>query len=52
LSEVQDNLKTDLAFVERESIVGGESRQPRESVDVGETSGNKASVSAFQHVGG
>jgi hypothetical protein len=39
-------------FVKRESIVVERSRQPRESVDVGEISGNKATSSTFQHVGG
>jgi hypothetical protein len=41
-----------LRFVKRESIVAGESRQPRESVEVGETGGDKATSSALQHVGG
>jgi hypothetical protein len=42
----------ELRLVETKSIVVGKPRQPRESVDVGETSGNKAKHGALQHVGG
>jgi len=38
--------------VERELIVVGGSRQPRESADVAETGGDKGHAAAIVHVGG
>jgi hypothetical protein len=52
LQEIQDNREASNLFVERESIVGGGTRQLRESVDVGEASDNKISGGAVRHGGG
>jgi hypothetical protein len=38
--------------VKRELIVDGGSRQPRESVGVAETGGDKGHAAAIEHVGG
>jgi len=51
-SLVQGDREADLASAEREPIAAGGTRQLRESVDVGETGGERPRRRAVQHVGG